>query len=162
MTEGIYLLLGSNMGDKRQQLTTAIDKISIENKIITKSAIYETSAWGNTNQPSFYNQVIRINTSLNPQELLAHLLSIELQMGRIRKEKWGQRVIDIDIIYYNDQIISSHQLSIPHPEIQNRKFTLIPLVEIAPRFEHPLLKKNQKELLGLCKDTLEVTLRENE
>lgn len=162
MTEGIYLLLGSNLGDKRQQLATAIQKISRNNHILKQSNIYETAAWGNTNQPSFYNQVIQINTSFEPISLLTHLLNIEGEMGRVRKKKWGERIIDIDILYFNDQIINTDPLIIPHPEIQNRRFTLVPLVEIAREFTHPLSKKNQEELLETCQDTLKVIPIKNE
>jgi len=154
MTEGIYLLLGSNMGDKQQLLSTAIDKISISNTIKIRSSIYETAPWGNTDQPSFYNQVVQITTSLKPEHLLAHLLNIEEEMGRIREVKWGQRIIDIDILYYNNLVINADQLTIPHPEIANRRFTLVPLVEIAEKFEHPILKKYQEELLDACEDEL--------
>lgn len=161
MTEGIYLLLGSNMGDKRLQLAAAIQKISRNNRVIKCSEIYETAAWGNPNQPSFYNQVIQIKTTFEPIDLLDHLLNTEEEMGRVREEKWGERIIDIDILYYNDRIIETDKLSIPHPEIQNRRFTLIPLIEIAPEYQHPILRKNQKELLDACDDHLEVTFAKN-
>ncbi len=158
MTEGIYLLLGSNMSDKQQQLTTAIAKITKDNQVVKRSSIYETAAWGNTDQPTFYNQVVQITTSFRPLELLTHLLSIEQAMGRVRKVKWGQRIIDIDILYYGSQIINTNELSLPHREIQNRRFTLVPMVEIAPKFVHPIFHKNQKELLSLCNDGLAVVL----
>lgn len=161
MTEGIYLLLGSNMGDKRQQLSVAISKIAKSNQIIKQSGIYETAAWGNTNQPSFYNQVIQINTPFTPFALLTYILNVEQRMGRVRKEKWGQRAIDIDILYYNNLAIKSDHLIIPHTEIQNRRFTLIPLNEIAAELRHPLLQKSQRELLNNCLDTLEVSLVKN-
>lgn len=158
MTKGIYLLLGSNMGDKRLQLVTTIQKICRTCEILKQSSIYETAAWGNTNQPSFYNQVIQIATSFDPIYLLSILLKIEEEMGRVREDKWGQRIIDIDILYYDDRIIETDNLSIPHSEIQNRRFTLVPLVEIAAEYQHPILKKNQKELMDDCEDDLAVFL----
>ena len=158
MAKGIYLLLGSNIGDKRQQLVTAIEKINKNNRIFKQSSIYKTTAWGNADQSPFYNQVVQINTFLEPAQLLTDLLRIEKEMGRIREGKWRPRIIDIDILYYNDAIIETKQLTIPHPEIQNRRFTLVPLVEISPEFSHPILKKNQKELLHFCMDMLEVSI----
>jgi 2-amino-4-hydroxy-6-hydroxymethyldihydropteridine diphosphokinase len=156
MTEGIYLLLGSNLGDKRKQLSSAIDKIARGNEVVLQSKVYETAAWGNSDQPSFYNQVISIRTSIDPHDLLHQLLNIELEMGRIRDEKWGARHIDIDILYFNDLVIKTDNLTIPHPEIQNRRFTLVPMVELAAEFYHPVLKKTQQELLTKCADLLEV------
>jgi len=156
MTEGVFLLLGSNMGDKRQQLATAVEKIGSSNSIIKQSCVYETAAWGNTDQPSFYNQVIQIRTDYEPDILLQLLLQIELQMGRERDEKWGERIIDIDILYYDDQIVNTNTLTIPHPEIPNRRFTLVPLVEIAGGFVHPKLNLSQDKLLSVCQDKLEV------
>jgi len=161
MTEGIYLLLGSNLGDKRMQLSSAIGKIARENVVIFQSEIYETAAWGNSDQPSFYNQVISIHTSLEPHDLLDHLLAIEQEMGRTRNGKWGARHIDIDILYYHDVVINTDSLTIPHPEIQNRRFTLIPMVELASQFSHPIINKTQEELLMICKDLLGVEVAGN-
>lgn len=162
MIEGIYLLLGSNLGDKRKQLSSAIEKIARENTVVFQSKIYETAAWGNSDQPSFYNQVISIFTSFEPHRLLDHLLDIEIEMGRIRDEKWGVRHIDIDILYYHDIVIKTDNLTIPHPEIQNRRFTLVPMVEVAPGLNHPVIKKSQKELLTICEDLLEVKVAVDE
>jgi 2-amino-4-hydroxy-6-hydroxymethyldihydropteridine diphosphokinase len=158
MTEGIYLLLGSNMGDKRQQLETSCQKISAQHNIVKQSKIYETAAWGNTDQPSFYNQVIEITTTVEPEELLNSILGMEEEMGRVREVKWGQRIIDIDILYYNSSVINTDKLTIPHPEISNRRFTLVPLVEIAGDFVHPEQNENQRELLQACKDELKVMI----
>ncbi len=154
---GIYLLLGSNKGDKRQQLSVALNLI-VKNigTVRNKSSIYLTQAWGNTRQPEFLNQVVEIEYSGTAGSLLDAILSIEEDMGRIRDKKWGPRVIDIDILYFQDMILSSENLLIPHPEIANRRFTLEPLVEIAPYFMHPLLNKSNRDLLDACSDTLEV------
>ena len=153
-----FLLLGSNLGKRAQVLKNAATIINNKiGKVKTYSSIYETLAWGNEDQPAFLNQVITVETSLSPQELLITINQIEDDLGRIRHEKWGERLIDIDILYYDDTIISSKELTVPHPEISNRKFTLIPLVEITPDFIHPVIGKTQKELLTDCSDELEVT-----
>lgn len=153
MSGGIYLLLGSNLGDRSQNLSRARNRIG---SVIASSSIYVTSAWGKTEQPDFYNQVIEVDSKLGPEDLLKNILSIEETMGRIRSEKWGPRIIDIDILFYRDVIIKSEQLTIPHPEIQNRKFTLIPLNELAPSMMHPVLKKTIQQLNTECSDPLEV------
>ena len=124
--------------------------------VIQKSALYETAAWGKTNQPSFYNQVLEVKSSLSPEEILLAINTIEAELGRVRKEKWGERIIDIDILYYGKKLINSDQLTIPHPGIPDRRFTLVPLVEIAPSFVHPTQKKTNQQLLNECIDPLEV------
>ena len=157
MTHKAFLLLGSNLGNREEILTKAI--LEIEEKIgaiSLKSSIYETLAWGIEDQPAFLNQVITSNTEIKPQQLLTIINNIEKDLGRVRHEKWGERLIDIDILYYDNLVIDAKNLSIPHPEIANRKFTLIPLVELAPELVHPILKITQKEMLHSCKDELEV------
>ncbi len=152
-----YLLLGSNMGKSPQQLQTAI--IDIEKnigKVIRQSTLYATAAWGNTNQPDFLNQVIIVVTKYTAIEVLHHILSIEKEMGRVRTIKNAPRVIDIDILFFNKEIISEKQLSVPHPEIQNRRFVLTPMNELSPNFKHPVLLKNIHRLLLDCPDNLNV------
>ncbi len=152
-----YLLLGTNIGDKKHNLLQARELINERiGEIIVPSAIYQTSAWGKEDQDDFLNQVLAVDTVLNPEQLLAQCLDIEKDLGRVRFEHWGERLIDIDILYYEDQVITSQRLTIPHPEIQNRKFTLVPLIEIAPNYIHPKLNQTNKNLLALCKDPLEV------
>jgi 2-amino-4-hydroxy-6-hydroxymethyldihydropteridine diphosphokinase len=154
----VYILLGSNMGNRRLLLQTATNHIQQQvGQIIAQSSIYRTAAWGNTNQPHFYNQLAAVNTSLTPQKVLELLLSIELEMGRVRIEKMGPRTIDLDILYFDDGIINTTQLTVPHPQIQNRKFVLKPLVEIAPNYLHPSLLKTNQQLLKVCNDPLKVT-----
>lgn len=157
MMEGIFLLLGSNLGDKKTVLEHARVRIA-ENigPIIQCSSIYETAAWGKTDQPSFFNQVIEVATELPAHDILQRINAIEQALGRIRKEKWGARIIDIDILYYKNQIIESDHLTIPHPGIPERRFTLVPLAEIAPDYVHPVLKKTNLQLLQDCKDELKV------
>ena len=154
---GIYLLLGSNIGRRFKNLERARELI-VSNGITIKkeSKIYETAAWGNEDQEAFLNQVIEVETGKSPQRLLKITQQIENEMGRVRYEKWGKRLIDIDILYFKDLIFAEDDLSLPHPGIADRRFTLIPLVEIAPDMVHPELNKTQTELLDLCQDSLEV------
>lgn len=152
-----YLLTGGNMGDRLSNLQLAYERVEKQvGTIIKKSGVYETEAWGKTDQSSFLNQVLLVSTSLSPDELLQTLLAIEQEMGRKRIEKMGPRIIDIDILFYNSYIISSPTLTVPHPQIANRRFVLTPLNEIAPRFVHPVLKKTITQLLQICPDKLEV------
>lgn len=160
--EGIFLLLGSNLGNRVEVLNKAIE--ALENKgvaILNKSSVYETAAWGKEDQQAFLNQVLQVKTSMEAQELLKVILKIELELGRVRKVKWGERLIDIDILYFNDLVHKDKVLEIPHPGIPDRRFTLIPLVEINPNFIHPKLELSQKELLDNCEDNLEVSFFES-
>ena len=157
MTNGIYILLGTNLGDRSANLLKAKELISRSvGSIITESSIYKTSAWGNTNQPEFYNQVIELDTSLAPQAALTSLLTIEEEMGRVRNEKWGPRIIDLDILLWQDRVINSSNLVVPHPGIPNRKFTLMPLAELIPTYVHPEHKNTIAEMLEACTDALPV------
>lgn len=126
--------------------------------IVRQSSVYETKPWGKTNQPDFFNQVILIHTTKSSEDCLLLLLAIEEQMGRKREEHWGARIIDLDLLYADDDIMETDRLTLPHPAIPQRKFVLVPLVEIAPEFLHPRLKKNQRQLLDKCPDELEVKL----
>ena len=153
-----YLSLGSNLGDKLQNLQQAIQLIEKEIGTVVKvSGIYVTAAWGNTSQPDFANQTLYVQTSLSPTDLLHKIVAIEKKLGRIRdQQKWKERIIDIDILFYNDVIINTPDLTIPHPYIQDRQFVLIPLLDIAPDFIHPIFNKKVKKLLEECTDVLEV------
>jgi len=153
------ILLGTNLGDQESNLGKACELITNQiGPILNQSSVYKTAAWGITDQPDFLNQVIEIETSLIPQVLLEACLSIEDQMGRVRKQKWGERIIDIDILYFDDEIINSSHLTIPHPGIQDRRFTLVPLVEIAANYVHPILRKTHVALLEECNDKSDVEL----
>lgn len=152
-----WLLLGSNLGDRINNLTIAQHHIAEKaGSIIAVSSLYETAAWGNENQPAFLNQALHIATKLQPEELLRILKSIEKAMGRAPAEKWGARLIDIDILLMDSITHNSPTLSIPHPHMHKRRFTLVPLAEIAPHAKHPLLKQTVKQLLKKCADNLEV------
>lgn len=150
-----YLLLGSNLGDSRKYLSDAISEI--ESKIGTinaKSSLYQTASWGKQDQPDFINQVIELSTNLNPADLLKGILEIENIFGRQRLEKWGSRTIDIDILLFEDQLVNSPDLIIPHPYLSVRRFSLMPLSEIAPDLLHPISKKSITELLLELTDDL--------
>lgn len=155
----IFLGLGSNLGNRAENLLTAQKLIEEKfGKILSKSSIYETAPWGITEQNAFLNQVVEIETSFSPSAVLHLVLKIEKDMGRIREIKWGERSIDIDVLYYNNEIVSTENLVIPHPFIQERKFVLVPLCEIAPVFIHPKLKQTNLELLKKCQDSGKIKL----
>ena len=159
MIDGKYLLLGSNLGDRQENLKTAKKNIEkLAGPITRESSIYQTSAWGIEDQGDFLNQVVVVSTSLNPSELLETLLGIEKDMGRIRKQKWGSRLIDIDILFYDNQVVQLHNLKIPHPGIPDRRFTLVPLIEIDPDGVHPETGLQFQELLDNCEDKLQVEI----
>jgi 2-amino-4-hydroxy-6-hydroxymethyldihydropteridine diphosphokinase len=157
MNNGVYVLLGTNLGDRKTNLTHAKQHISsLVGDIVTQSSIYKTMAWGNVQQPDFYNQVIEISTTLSTEIALLIILRIEHNMGRVRAEKWCPRIIDIDILLWQDKIIKTDALTIPHPGLPQRSFTLIPLAEIASQFLHTENKKTIAQLLLECTDTLAV------
>ena len=151
-----YLLLGSNLSDPATQLAKAKKYLAIEGEILKESRLYQTAAWGNTDQPDFLNQVIIINTKLDALVLLKKILEIENKMGRRRTIKNAPRIIDIDILFYNDEIIQEQELIVPHPAIVQRRFVLVPLAELDPAFIHPVLNKTISRLLSECRDTLDV------
>lgn len=152
-----YLLLGSNLGNRLSYLDQAKELISQQCGFITKqSSIYETAAWGITAQPSFYNQVIVLQTNLLPETLMQKLLDIEESMGRIRTIKYSPRTIDIDIQLIDNLTNNTPLLTLPHPFLQERRFALLPLSEVAPQLMHPILHKTIIDLLNECTDELEV------
>jgi 2-amino-4-hydroxy-6-hydroxymethyldihydropteridine diphosphokinase len=155
----IFLLLGANLGDRVQTLNRAVDLIVKRIGPLTQqSSLYETAPWGVTDQPAYLNQVLAVDTKLEPQELLDQTQAIEQELGRVRFEKWGARVIDIDILFYGQQILQTETLTIPHPYLHVRRFTLVPMAEIAPDFVHPVCQKTILELLNECKDEGEVII----
>ncbi len=157
--EEIYLGLGSNIGDRKKHITQAINKIETHiGPCLQQSSLYKTAAWGKTNQSYFINQVIQISTSKAPIDILDGILDIERQLGRVRKEKWGERTIDIDLLFYGSEIVELPRLLVPHPFIAERRFVLAPLYEIAPDFIHPIFERSIGSLLEDCPDTLPVEL----
>lgn len=150
-----YLLLGSNLGDRKKYLREALELIETRlGKVYTRSSLYQTASWGKHDQPDFINQVIRLETKLNPGELLTGILAIELDLGRQRIEKWGSRTIDIDILLYGDEVIKETNLTIPHPYLHERRFVLMPLCEIAPNIKEPVSGKTIQKLLDDLSDDL--------
>lgn len=155
----VFISLGSNLGNRAENLKKAIQAIKLNvGDISRQSSIYETQPWGNSNQPDFLNQVILIHTDKSPEDCLKALSAIENQMGRKREEKWGTRIIDLDLLYVDDTIIESEELKLPHPGIAQRRFVLVPMAEIADDFIHPQIHKNQQQLLDECADVLEIKL----
>ena len=157
MLNKVFLITGGNLGDRRKNLELAEKLIGERIGLIEKSSkIYETEPWGNREQPSFYNQVHIVKTELSAGKVLEEILQIEEEMGRKRTVKNAARIIDIDIIFYNNDIVNEQNLQIPHPHIADRRFVLLPLSEVAPKFVHPFLKKTIDELLFITTDQLKV------
>jgi 2-amino-4-hydroxy-6-hydroxymethyldihydropteridine diphosphokinase len=145
-----YIGIGSNMESPAENCLQAIERLSTHSDLtlVTRSSLYQSEPFGITDQNWFVNFVIRLTTSLSPEELLRACLSIEQAMGRARTEKWGPRFIDLDILFYDDLILKQEGLEIPHPGITERSFVLVPMNEIAPDFIHPMLKKKIETLLA--------------
>lgn len=153
-----YLLTGGNKGDRKSNLEKAAVMIDAScGKILRRSALYETAAWGKTDQPSFLNQALLIDSQMDPEALMRSLLDIELRLGRVRNEKYGPRTIDIDMLLFENRIQHTSLLTLPHPELTRRRFALQPLAEIAPTLHHPVNGKTILELLEVCEDHLPVS-----
>ena len=152
-----YLITGGNIGNRQEELNYAARLIQERcGTIIDRSSLYETAAWGKTDQESFLNQALVLETTLNARDLLNEILYIENLMGRDRVEKYGPRIIDIDIIFFNHQVIRENGLIIPHPEMAKRRFVLEPLNQVIPAYIHPIYYKTVSELLDQCDDSLPV------
>ena len=151
------------MGERMANLAAARNSINIDcGRITATSSIYETEAWGYKEQPAFLNQALLIETSLEAEKLMEEILKIEMALGRKREIPLGPRIIDIDIIYFNDEIINTSNLTIPHPSMADRKFVLMPLTEIAPDYRHPILLKTNEVLLKECGDSSVVYKKSSE
>ena len=143
----IYLALGTNLGDRLVNLRAAINALPPDINVLAESKIYETPPWGYEDQPTFLNMAVKCETDLDAASLLKRLKQIEVEVGRVESFRWGPRQIDIDILFYDDLILESESLTIPHPRLHERAFVLIPLADIAVDFVHPVLNKTIKELL---------------
>ena len=146
----VYLALGSNLDDRLANLKQAITSLSPQMEVKAKSRVYETPPWGYADQPMFLNQVIKANTYLEFEPLLKHIKRLEIALGRTPSFKNGPRLIDIDILFYDDLILNTPSLVIPHPHMHERGFVLLPLMDIAPDLVHPVHKKSVREMIVSC------------
>ncbi len=144
----VYLALGTNLGNRLLNLNTAISSLTPQMKVKKKSPVYETPPWGFADQPAFLNQVVRVETYEGPERLLKHLKRLETALGRVPNFQNGPRLIDIDILFYDDLVLDTAPLVIPHPRLHERAFVLVPLADIAPDLVHPVLHKSVREMLA--------------
>jgi 2-amino-4-hydroxy-6-hydroxymethyldihydropteridine diphosphokinase len=158
MQTEVVLGLGGNKGDRIKFLFHAIEALNDHFQLLRVSKIYETEAWGGVAKAKFLNQLVIISTSLSPKEVLEVIQQIEKSLGRTREEPWGDRTMDIDILYFGDQVILEGNLRIPHPFLEKRRFVLIPLMELLPDKKHPLNGLTTKEMLSVCEDESEVAV----
>jgi 2-amino-4-hydroxy-6-hydroxymethyldihydropteridine diphosphokinase len=142
----VYISIGSNIGNRKKNIRAAIERLKCAASSIRCSKPYRTAPYGYLNQPDFINMALEIETDYTPSHLLKELQEIEASLGRVRTIKWGQRTIDLDIIFYDNDIIEEAGLIIPHPDMQNRIFVLKPLMDLCPEYIHPLLKKSISSL----------------
>jgi len=148
MTHTVYIALGTNLGDRLDNLHAAIEALEPKVSILIKSHVYETPPWGYEDQPAFLNMVVKAETSLEPEALLNFLKQLEVELGREQNFRWGPRLIDLDILFYGDLVIDTPPLVIPHPRLHERAFVLVPLVDIAPDLVHPIFQRSASQLLS--------------
>jgi 2-amino-4-hydroxy-6-hydroxymethyldihydropteridine diphosphokinase len=149
----VYLALGTNLGDRLSNLKQAIAALTPQLEVKAKSQVYETPPWGFEDQPKFLNQVIKANTYLDPEPLLKHLKRLEVALGRKESFPNGPRLIDMDILFYDDLVMEKPSLVLPHPRLHERGFVLLPLLEIAPNLVHPVRKQSVREMAEMCSMT---------
>lgn len=156
-----HLLLGSNLGNRIENISNALNYIGLQiGRLVSVSSVYETEPWGFQSEDLFLNQAVIVETHLTPQSVLKIIQQIEQELGRVRFDGSGykSRIIDVDILFFDDEIIDSQSLTIPHPQLHNRRFVLTPLTEISPEKVHPVQKKNISQLLEMCNDPLSVRI----
>lgn len=143
----VYLGLGTNLGDRRKNLEAAYGALAPQVQVKRQSKVYETPAWGYEDQPAFLNAAVKAETELSPQDLLVFLKGLERKLGRTDSFRWGPRLIDIDILFYDDQVINTPTLVVPHPHLHERAFVLVPLRDLDPDLVHPLTGKTVRQML---------------
>jgi 2-amino-4-hydroxy-6-hydroxymethyldihydropteridine diphosphokinase len=148
MSHVVYIALGTNLGNRLANLREAIESMPPEVIVLAESNVYETPPWGYVDQPAFLNMVVKAETELEPEPLLEYLKQIEVELGREQNFRWGPRLIDLDILFYDDLVLDSPPLVVPHPRLQERAFVLVPLAEVAPEMLHPNLKRRISDLLS--------------
>lgn len=146
----VYLALGSNLGDRRENLRQAVASLSPQMVVKAKSRVYETPPWGFEDQPMFLNQAVKAETYLDPQPLIKHLKRLEIALGRRESFQNGPRLIDIDILFYDDLVLDTPLLTLPHPRLHERAFVLLPMLDIAPELVHPVTHKTIREMAASC------------
>jgi 2-amino-4-hydroxy-6-hydroxymethyldihydropteridine diphosphokinase len=148
MSHNVFIALGSNLGDRLGNLQAAIGRMPPRLRLLAQSPVYETTPWGFADQPDFLNQVVQAQTELTPKKLLAYLKSIELKLGRAPTFRYGPRLIDMDILLYDDLVLHTPHLTIPHPRLAERTFVLYPLADLAPDLRHPVSGQTVRQMLG--------------
>ncbi len=149
----VYLGFGANLGQREKTLRNARDLLLPAVEVVASSSLYETPPWGVHEQPAFLNAVCEARTDLAPAALLVHVKELERQLGRVASVRWGPRAIDIDILLFDNLVLHSEQLTIPHPHLHQRGFVLVPLAELAPRLQHPVLAQTMEQLVAALQDT---------
>lgn len=148
MNHTVYIVLGTNLGDRFANLRAAIESMPPEVAVLAESQIYETPPWGYEDQPAFLNMVVKAETDLEPESLLKYLKQLEAELGREQNFRWGPRLIDLDILFYDDLVIDTPPLVIPHPRLHERAFVLVPLMEVAPDLIHPIFHRRISDFLA--------------
>ncbi|MEW5829037.1 MAG: 2-amino-4-hydroxy-6-hydroxymethyldihydropteridine diphosphokinase [Chloroflexota bacterium] len=148
MPHTVYLALGTNLGERLANLRAAVAALSPEVRVVAESPVYETPPWGYADQPAFLNMAVEAETDLGPGALLDHLKRLETELGRVESFRYGPRRIDLDILFYDDLVLDTPPLVVPHPRLHERAFVLVPLADLAPELVHPVLKRRVLELLS--------------
>ena len=147
MTHTVYIALGTNLGERLNNLLAAIEAMASEVSVLAESHIYETPPWGYEDQPAFLNMVVMAETGLEPEALLNFLKQLEVELGREQNFRWGPRLIDLDILFYDNLILDTLPLVVPHPRLHERAFVLVPLADVAPDLIHPVFQRSVNDLL---------------